>query len=368
MVGSIKRSVLKWCRSDVRTATAVLVISASTLGCGASSRSAGLPTPLAERHRDTAVAPARTSHAARSVRESGTDGLQSCRGHDGPKAVALPARVTFGDFWQALAAQVALLDTSALEAAFEAFAARHELNPETPGLRQDFMRLWVAFEATRDGGWWRLRWSITDQEPSSTKIWNDWRRAPPQSAFALPSAVAECDEISALFSVTARRLGVRGVGLFYPTWNHVIAGWTPTALSEQSDAPVVLIPTTQIFQGCEATFDQTSFAAPKRVYEYPRYDVRDSTEIPTELAAFLLEQVRAYGEASPRLLGLIRAKRAALLRSSLGQCDDYRKKLAAELIGDLGCADQRALQHLADEELHDPSLKNDAVLSWLAAP
>ena len=209
---------------------------------------------------------------------------------------------------------------------------------------------------------------ITDQEPSSAKIWKDWRRSPPQSAFAAPSAVAECDEISALFSVTARRLGVRGVGLFYPTWNHVIAGWTPAALTERSGARVVLIPTTQIFQGCEATFDQTSFAAPKRVYEYPRYDVRDSTEIPTELAAFLLEQVRAYGEASPTLLALIRAKRAALIQSSLGNCDDYRKKLAAELAGGLGCADQRALQHLATEELQDPSLRSDAVLSWLAGP
>jgi len=312
---------------------------------------------------------AEVSNARRPVAESGTQGVQSCGGHDGPKAVALPERVTLGDFWQALAAQVALLDTSALEGAFEAFAARHGLHPETPGLRQDFMRLWIAFEATRDGGWWRLRWKITDQEPSSAKIWKEWRRSSPQSAFAEASAVAECDENSALFSVTARRLGVRGVGLHYPTWNHVIAGWTPAALAEHGGARVVLIPTTQIFQGCESTFDQTSFATPKQVYEYPRYDVRDSTEIPTELAAFLLEQVRAYGEASPTLLALIRAKRATLLRSSLGGCDDYRKKLADELGGPgLGCADQRALQHLATEELRDPSLKSDAVLSWLAAP
>ena len=311
---------------------------------------------------------ARTSPAGRAPGESGVHGERSCRGDDGPVAVALPARMTFGDFWQALAAQVALLDTSALQGVFEAFAARHRLDPETPGLRQEFTRLWIAFEATRDGGWWRLRWDITDQQPSSTKIWKDWRRSPPQSAFAAPSAVAECDEITALFSVTARRLGVRGVGLFYPTWNHVIAGWTPAALVERGGERVVLIPTTQIFQGCEATFDQTSFAAPKRVYEYPRYDVRDSTEIPTELAAFLLEQVRAYGEASPSLLALIRAKRAILLRSSLGSCGDYRQKLAAELTKGMGCSDQRALRHLATEELHNPSLGSDAVLSWLAAP
>ncbi len=334
----------------------LLVLAASILGCGASGRgSADALTPAAGR-------PASDSSDSPAQEE------QSCRGHTGPQAVALPARVTLGDFWQALAAQVALLDTSALEGTFESFAARHELDPETPGLREDFMRLWVAFEATRDGGWWRLRWDITDQEPSSTKIWKEWRRSPPQSAFAAPSTVAECDEITALFSVTARRLGVRGVGLFYPTWNHVIAGWTPAAVGERSGARVVLIPTTQIFQGCEATFDQTSFAAPKRVHEYPRYDVRDSTEIPGELAEFLLEQVRAYGEASPTLLALIRAKRAALLRSSLGNCDDYRKRLAAELPRRLGCPDQSALQHLATDELHEPSLTSDAVLSWLAAP
>jgi hypothetical protein len=295
-------------------------------------------------------------------------GRRSCGGREGPRAVALPARVTLGDFWYALAAQVALLDTSALQGAFAAFAARHELDPETPGLREDFMRLWVAFEATRDGGWWRLRWDITDQQPSSSRIWKDWRRSPPQSAFAAASAVAECDEITALFSVTARRLGVRGVGLFYPTWNHVIAGWTPAALAERSGTRVVLIPTTQIFQGCEATFDQTSFAVPKRVYEYPRYDVQDRSEIPRELAAFLLGQVRAYGEASPTLLALIRAKRATLLRSSLANCEDYRKKLAADLAGGIGCGDQRALQHLAIEELRDHSLRTDELLSWLASP
>jgi hypothetical protein len=340
-------------------------------GCGAGSRgNAGVPIPGAEVRRQ-AFSPetlARTTGAARSAGRSGAHAEQSCREHAGPEAVVLPARVTLGDFWQALAAQVTLLDTSALEGAFEAFAARHALDPETPGLRQDFTRLWVAFEATRDGGWWRLRWDITDQEPSSSKIWKHWRRSPPQSDFAAPSAVAECDEITALFSVAARRLGVRGVGLHYPTWNHVIAGWTPAGLAQRGGARVVLIPTTQIFQGCESTFDQTSFAVPKQVYEYPRYDVHDGTEIPAGLAAFLLEQVRAYGEASPTLLALIRAKRAALLRSSLGNCDDYRKKLVAELAGGLGCADRRALQHLATEELHDASLTSDAVLAWLAEP
>ena len=215
----------------------------------------------------------------------------------GPAPVALPARVTFGDFWAALATQIEALDTAALGPSFEAFAEHHGADASSTKLRQDFTRLWALFEATRDGGWWRLRWQVTDQEPTSQQIWKAWQRSPPSQSFATASAVAECDEITALFSVTARRLGVRGVGLFYPTWNHVIAGWAPEGVDQRERGGVVLIPTTQIFQGCPATFDQTSFKPPKHVYEFPKVDVKDSAEIPPPLAAFLLEQVRAYGEA-----------------------------------------------------------------------
>jgi hypothetical protein len=280
----------------------------------------------------------------------------------------LPQRVTFGDFWSALSTQIERLDTTALRGGFEAFAARHQVDPSTPQLWQDFTRLWLVFEATRDGGWWRLRWDVTDQEPTSVVIWKAWMRAPPAHAFATESAVAECDEITALFSVAARRLGVRGVGLFYPTWNHVIAGWAPEALARPGAQNVVLIPTTQIFQGCPSTFDETTFRVPKRVYEFPKVDVRDATEMPPSLAHFLLEQVRAYGEASPELLALIRAKRAELLRSSLGDCDAYRQRLATALGARLTCADRRALRHLADRELAQRDLSAEQALSFLASP
>ncbi|HEY6080457.1 MAG TPA: hypothetical protein VIW29_16700 [Polyangiaceae bacterium] len=277
----------------------------------------------------------------------------------------MPERPTFGDFWAALGAQIDALDGSALEPEYVAFTARHGVDAEEPGLRADFKRLWRAFEATRDGGWWRLRWQITDQEPSSLQIWKAWRTRPPQQSFSDVTAVAECDEITALFAITARRLGVRGVGLFYPTWNHVIAGWAPRALS--GPARVVLVPTTQIFQSCESSFDQTSFRVPKQVYEFPRYDVRDSSEMPAPLARFLLEQVRAYAEASPTLLALIRAKRAELFQSSLGDCLSYRRQLADQLrSAPLSCADERALHHLALTELN-VSISNDALLSFLAS-
>jgi hypothetical protein len=71
-----------------------------------------------------------------------------------------------GDFWAALAAQLDGLDGAALASTFGAFTARHHADAASPELRRDFTRLWALFEATRDGGWWRLRWNITDQEPS----------------------------------------------------------------------------------------------------------------------------------------------------------------------------------------------------------
>lgn len=292
----------------------------------------------------------------------------ACAAKAGPAPAPLPERVTMGDFWTALGTQIDGLDTSAFNTVFTAFAAQHGADASSPELRRDFMRLWTVFEATRDGGWWRLRWQVTDQEPTSTQIWKAWRKSPPEQSFATPSAVAECDEITALFSVTARRLGVRGVGLFYPTWNHVIAGWAPTGVDQSNRGNVVLIPTTQIFQGCPATFDQTSFKPPKQVYEFPRTDVKDAVEMPAPLAAFLLEQVRAYGEASPALLALIRAKRADLLQSSLGDCKAYRRQLQGEVAGRLSCADRRALRHLASVELGRPDLSEAGALSFLGEP
>jgi hypothetical protein len=292
----------------------------------------------------------------------------TCPEGEGPASVPLPEPLTFGDFWAALATQVDGLDTAALGPRFQAFAARHGADASSPQLRQDFVRLWVLFEATRDGGWWRLRWQVTDQQPTSQQIWKAWQRSRPTHSFATATAVAECDEISALFAVAARRLGVRNVGLFYPTWNHVIAGWAPQGVDQRERGGVVLIPTTQIFQGCPATFDQTSFKPPKHVYEFPKVDVNDSAEMPPSLAAFLLEQVRAYGEASPTLLALIRAKRAELFQSSLGDCADYRRQLQHDLAQALTCADRRALRHLARVELKRPDLTDENALSFLAEP
>jgi hypothetical protein len=285
-----------------------------------------------------------------------------------PAAPPLPERVTMGDFWQALSEQLERLDTSALRPSYEQFVAHHGVDAQAPELWREFARLWVAFEATRDGGWWRLRWQVTDQEPTSTVIWKAWFRNPPEVGFASASTVAECDEITSLFAITARHLGVRGVGLFYPTWNHVIAGWSPRPFATPGVKDVVLIPTTQIFQDCDSTFDRTSFRPPRQVYEFPKIDIKDNVEMPRPLAVFLLEQVRAYAEASPELLALIRTKRGELLQSSLGDCKGYRRDLAKQLAPRLSCADRRALRHLAERELAQGVMSTDEMLAYLAEP
>jgi hypothetical protein len=341
----------------------ILVLGLLTMGCAGSSAA---PQPFLQL-KAAQVSPVTTPKSSPVAVSSPEGLLATCSDGNGPAPVALPERVTMGDFWAALGAQIDQLDTAPLAPSFEAFVAHHHADA-SPALRRDFTRLWAVFEATRDGGWWRLRWNVTDQEPSSIQIWKAWTRSPPIPSFSTPSAVAECDEISALFSVTARHLGVRGVGLFYPTWNHVIAGWAPVGIDQSERGGVVLIPTTQIFQGCAATFDQTSFQPPRHVYEFPRIDVKDSVELPAARAAFLLEQVRAYGEATPSLLALIRAKRARMLVSSLGDCDDYRRQLAHEVAQNPSCADRRALRHLATVELNRSDFSEADALAFLGAP
>ena len=124
---------------------------------------------------------------------------ETCPEGEGPAAAALPGRVTFGDFWAALGTQVDALDTAALGPNFEAFVTRHGADASSPRLRRDFARLWALFEATRDGGWWRLRWQVTDQQPTSQQIWKAWQRSPPSHGFAAATAVAAAPPLSPTF-------------------------------------------------------------------------------------------------------------------------------------------------------------------------
>jgi hypothetical protein len=282
--------------------------------------------------------------------------------------VPLGETVTFGDFVSALSQQIAGLDPSAIRPEYLELARRRGWDPNTDGLFEDYVRVRTLFEATRDGGYWRLRWAITDREPSSSQIWRTWREEPVLEAFGHPSAAAECDELSALFALLARRVGVRSVGLFYPTWNHTIAAWAPHQLP-RGKSRLVLVPTTQIFLGCADGLDTTSFRTTlTSIGEYPRWDLRDTTRIPSSVARFLLEEVRIYGGASPGLQALLRARRALAFGSSMGACREYRVGLAKTLESRLSCADRAALGHFARRELRRPSARADQLLEMLAAP
>lgn len=160
-------------------------------------------------------------------------------------------------------------------------------------LYRDYVRVKLAFETTRDGGLWHLRWDITNEKPNSDEIWAQWKRAViSDDETPTPTAIAECDELSALFAFVARNLGVRHIGLFWPQWNHVVAVWT---VQPQDGEPVrIVVPTSQIFLGAEDSLGTDGFDpwTQKNIFEYRRRDVKSSHRIDADLARFFVVQAR----------------------------------------------------------------------------
>lgn len=226
----------------------------------------------------------------------------------------------------------------------EAFHARHHLEP-TPRRTRDYVVMRTLFELARDGGPWRLRWAVTNKDPSGKDVWKAWAASPPAERSEQASATAECDELSAVQAGLARRLGVRQVGLFWPTWNHTITAWEP------APGLRVLVPTSQIFQGCDATFDATTFDAgvQKTVFEFPAADVPDRFLVPARLADFLLGQTTHYAGASLDVLAALRAHRAVRLASSVPASCLAKGAIASTRA--LGAEDTRALVRYGVTEL-----------------
>jgi hypothetical protein len=224
----------------------------------------------------------------------------------------LASAVRADAFGRALAARIDACATEARTADAERFWGEHHVEPTRDRIK-DYVRARTIFEMTRDGGAWRLRWAITNQEPTAKRIWAAWGSTPPATSSAAPSGTAECDEISALFAGLSRRTGVRGIGLFWPTRDHTIAAW------EAAPGVRVLVPTTQIYAACDDTFDRAPFPPNRQrgLFEFPATDIPDAAEIPREAAVFLLDQVTHYGGASLDLLAAIRIHRALALRSSV---------------------------------------------------
>jgi hypothetical protein len=201
-------------------------------------------------------------------------------------------------------------ESEAVAADYAAFLERFEL-ADDPELYLDYVRIKIAFEATRAGGWWGLRWAITNEDANSDKIWAAWRELDdagpvPEQASELPAlpvitATAECDELSALFAFIVQRIGLSkasDVGLFWPEWNHVVAVWT---INPKSERPIrVVVPTSQIWLEDEASLGTDGFNPwkQKTIYDYRRQDAKEKLTIPGWLASAFVQAVREHGGRS----------------------------------------------------------------------
>ena len=183
---------------------------------------------------------------------------------------------------------------------YESFLAAFELE-HSDELYLDYTRVKIAFEATRAGGWWGLKWDITNEQPNSDKIWAHWQTLEPGSDALTTTAVAECDELSALFAFVAQRIGLSRrseVGLFWPTGNHTVAVWT---IDRKGDAPRrVVVPTSQVFLDGRQSLGTTEFNPwkQKNIFDYRRQDAPAKLELPAALARQFVLTVREYGGLS----------------------------------------------------------------------
>jgi len=121
-----------------------------------------------------------------------------------------------------------------------------------------------------------------------------------------PTAIAECDELSALYAFLVRSAGVHGVGLFWPTTNHTVAVWE---LHPGSAGTVrVVVPTSQIFLDHFDSFGTRKFNpwTQKSIFEYKRQDAPSTYEFPKPLFDLFLRQVDRYAGATDSTLQELR--------------------------------------------------------------
>jgi len=211
--------------------------------------------------------------------------------------------------------------TSWIDADRHAFCARYPSERcESPEFAREYKRVRLLFEATRDGGFFRLRWAITNHEPSCRDILHAWEV---ESPISQPSATAECDELSALFAYLARLVDVKNAGLWWPRWNHVVGLWRPEAFG--TNTPIVVVPTSQIFLTCREGWDTRGLGTPKKMAPYSQRDL--SKPLSITIANRLLQSIQTYAPLRPDLLNAVRLHRAERYVSSIGSCQTARKQM-----------------------------------------
>lgn len=211
----------------------------------------------------------------------------------------------------------AMEEDPTVQAGFDAFVQDRGLVP-TASLRRDFTRVKLAFEATRDGGWWHLRWDITNRAPNSENIWAQWRSGPrlfDDHGEPRATATAECDELSALFAFLGRKLGVGRLGLFWPEWNHVVAVWS---VMQGETTHRIVVPTSQIFLDADASLGTKGFNPwkQKTIYTYRRKDVSDRSSLPISLAKAFIDQTWRHAFEDPETAQMRRNARSRILDGS----------------------------------------------------
>ncbi|MCP4870531.1 MAG: hypothetical protein GY898_17650 [Proteobacteria bacterium] len=229
----------------------------------------------------------------------------------------------------------------ATRADYETFVARHNLTA-TDALYDDFVKVKIAFEATRAGGFWAVQWTVTNKEPQSDAVWDQWSRMRgPYDDW--PTALAECDELSALFAFVGRRMGVDGLGLMWPTWNHTVAVWSV------GKARIVL-PTSQVFLDATETFDTDGFDpwTQKTIYTYTRADADGSIELNDDVCKWMIDRVRKQAPASFTTLQLVRNLREMRL-AGLASERQVRWKAEERLATELPTEDAEAIRAFLEE-------------------
>jgi hypothetical protein len=232
---------------------------------------------------------------------------------------------TVGELFTAMSAQAEALGTSSiLRKEYEALLARHRVQGDD-ALYLDFLKIRMAFEATRAGGWWGLEWQVTDREPQSDAIWPQWRALKVADGTDFPSttAIAECDELSALFAVVAHGMSLSKrsqVGLLWPTSNHTVAVWMIRDRNGRELARIV-VPTSQIFLDNAQSLDTQGFdpSRQSKIYDYRRQDIAKDARMPAPLLRYFLDQNQRLGGLSRDELQRMRNRRADEQRRNAGR-------------------------------------------------
>ena len=219
-----------------------------------------------------------------------------------PRPFAQLDQVRLDELLAALERAAVRLDAHpVVRAEYEELLASHQIEPDAEAFRE-YVRVRLVFEATRDGGLWGLEWAVTNRIGHSDRIWAQWQQVAisAQEKWQV-TAVAECDELSALFAFLTRRLGVKHTGFLGGGPNHIVGHWTVRRPGRREVR--VVVPTSQIYLTPTATLgtkEINAYSAPV-VWDYWRQDVPDDLVLPAPLARYFVEQIDLVAWPQARL-------------------------------------------------------------------